>query len=1003
MSDRLDRAAIREIFFGEAEGYLRFFRSAASELAEHPDDQDLVEELLRQLHSLKGSAGTLGFARLAEAAAALEQTLEQRRPLGGPSLAVAGALLQDAAAVFERHLAAERSGGPDPSDRELDRWVERCRALLPQADRALEQSSAAAPPDSAPEQSSGAAPLMSRPVPAAGSAPAGAPGPPPGGALSGALLADLKEAFVLEALEHVEELERGLLRLEGRAGEETILRPLMRTAHTLKGSAATVSYTELGELAHRIEDVLETAVEYAHPLEDRELHLLFQALDGIKSLIEDVRRDRRDPRGVLAELEPYFAAVIQRIQQPEGGSADSVPALEGAELPSRVPFAADLDLAKLPSVAAPRELLEVTRELEEELEPLRIAAGAAPGAEHSESAGGGTAAAEPHYLKVSAARLDRVMNLVGELIINRNRLARRLDELAALNDELSFSKSRLLSIIQDFRDRYEFTRGLFDPRGGAHPLAEFKELEFDKYDEFNLVSRNLVEIASDIAEIMKQTGGFFASFNLETDQISRVTGKLQEEISTIRHLPLGRLFQRFRRLVHDACYSYGKQVELELLGTDTELDRTIAEEIAEPLIHLLRNAVYHGIERPSQRLQLGKPAAGVVKLRAYQAGSRVVIEVSDDGAGIDLEAVRRRAVELGQLDPQRELSAAETLELIFQHGFTMVREADVTAGRGVGLDAVRASVQRLQGEIRISTEPGRGTQFTLTVPLSLAISQILTVQAGPRLFGLPVNVIQEVVQIGRDAVTETEAGATVRLRDQPVPLLSLAGVMGLEPHSGSGSTLTVLALAASDRRVALAVDGILGREETVIKTFGGFLRRFRLLSGASISGEGRIILILDVAGLAELGPRLQSAVQWKAAPIAPARPIRGPRLLLVDDSISIRKFVGALLTQAGFEVELASDGLEAFQKVTAARFDLIITDLEMPVMHGYELIAELKRRAELRSIPIVILTSRAGEKHRLKALEMGAQDYVVKPFNEEDLIRSVRRHLERAARPAGAP
>ena len=981
MSDRLDPAAIREIFFGELQGYLRFFRSAAPSLAAHSEDHELVEELLRQVHSLKGSAATMGLGRLARAVAALEPAIERSRRSGAEGLRALGGLLEEGVSVLAAALPALRDGREHEFEVELGAFEQLCQGIAQ------------------PRKTGTGTEFQETPRTKAGRSGNSVPVPVfRGGALSGSLLADLREAFVLEALDHVEELERGLLRLEGRPGEEAILRPLMRTAHTLKGSAATVSYTELGELAHRIEDVLETAVECRHPLEDQDLHLLFQALDGVQLLIEDVRQGSAAHRGVLASLENYFAAVIQRIQQSSSSMVEkpsAAPAPTDFEAGDSLLFGPGLDLAKLPAVTAPRELLEVTEELDEEPEPTLEPLAERPPRPAPESAAAETSLAEPQYLRVGTSKLDSVMNLVGELIINRNRLARRLEDLSGLSDELAFSKGRLLGIVQDFRDRYEFTRGLFDARSGAAAPGDFKELEFDKFDEFNLVSRNLVEIASDIAEIVKQATGFFASFNVETDQISRVTGKLQEEISTIRHVPLGRLFQRFRRLVHDAAYNYGKQIDLELLGTDTELDRTIAEEIAEPLIHLLRNAVYHGIESPSERLRAGKPAAGSVKLRAYQAGSRVVLEVEDDGAGMDLEAVQRRGIELGLLDPEGQPAAPETLELIFQPGFTMARQVDGTAGRGVGLDAVRACLQKLHGEVRVATQAGRGTKFTLTVPLSLAISQILTVRAGQILFGLPVSVIEEVLQVERDAIIEhDQSPPQLVLREQRLPLLSLAGLMRIPSAETSPQrALPLVVLSASERRAALQVDEIVGREETLIRTFRGFLRRFKLISGATISSEGQITLVLDVASLMELGPRLQPLGR-AALPAARVAKARLPRLLLVDDSISIRKFVGALLTQAGFEVDLASDGLEAFQKVTAAPYDLIITDLEMPVMHGYELIAELKRHPQLRAIPIIILTSRAGEKHRLKALEMGARDYVVKPFNEEDLIASVRHNLK---------
>jgi chemosensory pili system protein ChpA (sensor histidine kinase/response regulator) len=425
-----------------------------------------------------------------------------------------------------------------------------------------------------------------------------------------------------------------------------------------------------------------------------------------------------------------------------------------------------------------------------------------------------------------------------------------------------------------------------------------------------------------------------------------------------------------------------------------ELDNAVIERITDPLLHLVQNAIVHGIEPEAEREAHGKVPHGSLRVSAAQKGAAIVVEVADDGRGIDLDRVKDTALQAGLVTPEglAGLGDLDILDFIFQPGFSTAPAVTISAGRGVGLDVVRTNVAQLGGEIDLATTPGEGTRFTLRVPLTVAISDALLVRVDTEVLAIPVPVVRGMVRIRPEEIVTTPDGESIVMDGQPLDLLRLDRVLGLAGIRPSGG-LPVVALRTARKTVAVAVDELLGKQEIVIKRLGAFLDGVGPFAGATVTGEGRVILLLDPARLLDpIGGLRQAsspAAEDGRPPASPA-PLARRSVLLVDDSVSVRKFVGQMLDRAGFRVVTANDGIEALDRLNAdAEVAIVVTDLEMPRLNGYELIRDLKRRPGLRGVPIVVLTTRAGGKHVALARQLGVEHYVTKPVDEQAFVQLI--------------
>jgi chemosensory pili system protein ChpA (sensor histidine kinase/response regulator) len=808
---------------------------------------------------------------------------------------------------------------------------------------------------------------------------------------------EVLDFFIPEAEEHLQIATQCLLGLESNSTSEEIHR-LFRSVHTIKGSAAQVGLRRLGAVAHRLEDLIGQLRDGALHSSPEITDICLQTLDALRKFLYRQWTSDEEMRSSVGPLLARIAEWVPENYAEEAGEE---------EAPQADTSAAGAQ------AAVPESAGRVSGEAIKERGP------------------------QSKSVRISIGRLDQVMNSVGELVINRTRLVGRMAELKKLVEVLGISRKRLSDKVSEFQERYEYNRlGQGNPAGSfpdqkitidpskdvsvphSDGAMEFSELEMDRYDDFNILSRSLTEISADISEVLTQLGGFVGRVNGDIDEFTKLGHHLQDEITDARMVPIGNLYTRLLRTARDAAKVCGKSMDLELVGKDTRLDNNIVQQIADPLIHLVRNAIAHGIEDPQERERTGKPPRGKVIVRAFHRGNHVFIEVEDDGRGLDYERIRQTAVRNGLVAAAEaeHLSESELRAFLFHPGFSTAASKTEVAGRGVGLDVVRSNVHGLNGEIEIRSEPGKGTCFGVKVPLTLIISQALFLRVGTTILAMPLAVVEEIRRLRPEEIEDVGGKLLTKVRGVVTEVVRLDTALALPPIEPVNGYLSMVIVRATGRQVGVIVEEVLGKDEVVIKELGQYLRRVKLFPGATISTDGSLILLLDVnrlvsgsaaetdvivpsAGAARVfGPGAAAVAAGSIPTAAVDEPNEEKVVVIADDSISVRKFVGRVLEKAGYSVKLASDGLEAAELVAQVGCHLVITDIEMPRMNGYELMTHLRQDPSRRRIPVLVVTSRAGAKHRDRAMKEGAAAFLTKPVQEEQLIEVVEKLIDAAAR-----
>jgi chemosensory pili system protein ChpA (sensor histidine kinase/response regulator) len=800
--------------------------------------------------------------------------------------------------------------------------------------------------------------------------------------------AEVLEFFGPEAQEYIETIETSLLKLEKEPTDAETIHKLFRAAHTLKGSAFTVGFQCVGDLTHHIEDFMGAVREGKQRVTSEAMDIIFKAIDVVKALM------KRDA-GLLEQIRGDYAAAQHRLVQLEH-QGPAAGATEAAAPPPAQPVP-----VPQPQLATPSGQEAPERK-------------AAPKAE---AAGVEKTTAEQAVIRVSKERLERLLNLVGELVISRGRLEQRLVALEQFSNQVQGTKAKMVEAVRSFEEKHAFNVPASSPSSGAAmgpglPLtSDFGGLEFDRYDDFNILARRMAEVSTDVGEVMAQLSGSIKKAREDMGLLQRLTLDMRDEIARARIVPIGTPFTRFKRAVREMSRATGKDVELVTSGEHTEVDTAVVERLVDPLVHMVRNSVFHGIERTEVRVAHGKPAKGTVYLHAAHRGNSVVIEVEDDGGGLDVDKIKAKAVAVGLIRPEQapDLPYADALKLIFLPGFSTADQVGDQAGRGVGMDVVKRVIESMNGQIDIETEKGVGTKFTLSLPFTLLISTALLVRVGVERYAIPLSSIREVVLANPGAVQDVGGRPILQVGDEALEVRSLGRLLGLGDSRTEGPRPVLVARGATGM-TGLAVDELLGRQEIVVKTLGT-LRPFQqsYFGGASIDPEGHVVLVLDIGRLLA-GRTVELAGPSFAQPLLPSEDSEAgeasgeasggmTRVLLIDDSLSVRKFVGRMLERAGYQVDTAVDGEDGVKKATARRYHVVITDLEMPKLNGYEVLQTLRQRSSTKSTPIMVMTTRAGEKHQQAAMSLGASGYLTKPVEERALIAAVEQWI---ARPAGA-
>ena len=982
-----EREAV-ELFLQEASEHLQYLREYVGVLQEITPRREDIERLYIAAHTLKGTSASYGFPRFSEVAGKLAHVFQYalNAPLGDDLHGPLTEFLSDGISLLETSLIEVSDTGRENVE-DVAAFKERYRFAFPPEPPPLNLTM----PIEEPAMSQLRQPTVSEPeVVDTGLTGSYFDALPPDDEVPDEILG----FFQPEAEEHLQIVSDCLLSLEGNNNPEEINR-LFRAIHTVKGSAAQVGLRRLGGIAHRVEDLIGRLRDGEIEPSPAVVDLCLASVDVLKKTLHREWADEAEMRSGVDSLLGRIAALAPpEREETSAGVAETSEARITEAKPEKVSVK-----SAAPQSAKPTSNVKSVR--------------------------------------IALARLDRMMNTVGELVINRTKMVGRVAELEKLIDTLSFSKERLQGKVSEFQEKYEFNRirsQIGTPWAGTQRqrlltgaaagekgfLEEFSELEMDRYDDFNILSRSMTEISADVNEVLSQLEAFISRVEGDIDEFSKLAHHLQDEITAARMVPIGTLYSLLSRAVRDAAKSAQKQVELDFSGSETELDNNIIQQISDPLVHLVRNSVAHGIELPAGRLAAGKPGQGRVMLRAYHRGNHIYMEVEDDGRGIDYARVRQSAIECGLVSSETadRLTERDLREMLFHPGFSTASVKTELAGRGVGLDVVRSNLNALNGEIEVQSVSGQGTKFILKVPLTLIISPALFVRCGSNHFALPLAVVEEIRRIRADEIEDVGGKLLTKVRDVVTEVVRLDSYLGLPPLEPVNGYFRMVVANAGSRQVGLVVEEVLGKDEIVIKNLGEYLRRVKLFPGTTIAPDGSLILLIDLNRMVASEPNERRALQASASAsrvFAPgsAAVARGTIpsdaidridqervIVIADDSISVRKFVGRMLEKNGYRVKLAADGLEAAELITQQGCHLVITDLEMPRMTGYELMAQLRQSPVTKRIPVMVVTSRAGAKHRDRAIKEGASAFLTKPVQEDQLVAAVEQLFgTEAARP----
>lgn len=836
------------------------------------------------------------------------------------------------------------------------------------------------------------------------------------------------EIFRMEAEEHLQNIGTYVAALEKDPHNRELIQGIRRATHTLKGAAGMMGFRLIADLSHISEDLLDTIMEGTMAISPAVLSIILDTAETLDLLIAG-RGEPVDDEARVRVLQVRYTELL--------GERSSA-------------FHHDEeDLLDLDETDLHHQEYQVSGMLSED-------------AENETGVNVPRANKGDLTVRVRLQRLDELVTLFGEVLVNRSVLEERLQRLVRLVSDVTVSSNRLRDVGQKLESRFEaatlpsgrsvqvmpgegnqrllpggppvkaISRGSDIP---SH-LAEFDELELDRYTEFHQLARGLSEGISDMTTlstemdaIIRECEGVFAREN-------RLNTQFQDRLMKTRLVPLSQLTPRLYRAARAVSLKQQKEMEFVREGEATEVDRTVFEEIGAPLLHLVRNAVNHALETPEERIRKGKSPIGQVKFSAAYEGNQIVIAVTDDGRGLDREQIRQTAISRGLIRADQQLSEGDFVSLIFHPGFSTAAFLSEESGRGVGLDVVRDTVSRLRGTIVVESAPDQGTTFTMTFPTSLAIQRAMMVRVGSQQFAVPTVHVESIGRFDNFKHTTQAGRPAVLVRNDPYPLQMLSQYLSL-PNTGIIEEKAQLLLVnAGGHRVALVIDEIKGQSDIVMKNLGPHLRQVHGIAGATVLGNGLVVLVLELNNLLSGRPRgsvaLRGSGATAATPAVPARrerditpqavaatstairqqvdmaaglqgqragtvrpaqgaavPQRGKHILVVDDSPSVRRVVSNMLKQRNWEVQMARDGVEALEMITYEAPAAVLLDIEMPRMDGYELISTVRAQEQFRTLPLIVLTSRAATKHQQRAMSLGASAYVVKPYQDEELLSTI--------------
>lgn len=772
--------------------------------------------------------------------------------------------------------------------------------------------------------------------------------------------ADLLPVFIEEGRDMLPQMGQALRAWQQDLGNSLLPQSLSRLLHTVKGSARMAGAMSLGQHMHEMETRIENITHAGHPSHAALEDLLARYDQGLY-LFEQLQSQSKTAAPAAAAA----TTITPKAELPQIHSAMPVPPHRLAPI---VPDAAAL-----------------------------AATTAAP------------------LVRVRADILDRLVNQAGEVSISRSKLENEVGSLRQSMGELSENVVRLREQLREIEMQAE---SQITSRMGISADREFDPLEFDRFTRLQELTRMMAESVNDVGSVQQNLSRTIDSATTDLSTQARLTRDLQQDLMRVRMVQFASISERLFRVTRQAAKETDKRINLDIRGSAVEIDRGVLEKMAGPFEHLLRNAIVHGIESREQRQAAGKNETGELRIEIRQEGNEVVIHFSDDGQGLNLNNIRNKALNSGLLTNDMDLSDAEVTDLIFHPGFSTAEEITELAGRGIGMDVVRSEAASLGGRVAIASEAGKGAQFTIHLPLTLAVTQVVLLSTGGKTYAVPSVLVEQVQQLKTGPLAAAYNEGAVMWQSQRVPMHYLSSLLGdqqVAPVTQQYSPLLIL--KSGNERVALHVDEILGNREVVVKNIGPQLSRMIGIAGATVLGSGEIVLILNPVPLAQRAaldniraPRLTPSdapdgmgaiAEMADSNVRGAEPVQGLRtqsiVMVVDDSLTVRRVTQRLLTREGYQVVLAKDGVDALQHLQSVTPDVMLVDIEMPRMDGFDLTRNIRDDERTRNIPIIMITSRTASKHRNYAMELGVNEYLGKPYQEDALLELIAGFVAKAA------
>ena len=977
------------VYLNEADEWSRRLATEVSEWAMEANEP-IGDSTVALAHSLAGSSATVGFKALSEIARALEHALQLSQAHHSRRVASSCAdLFVDAAEDIRRVLHQFAAGflkSPNASLLERLRQLEfpdpvsafsseesgfdaGGPAAYPVDSGSVELQIPVVSPEPLPESRAPAHVLSSLPTLADTALEAFPDDKDDEIDAVDAIDPELFPIFEEEAAELMPQLGGALRQWSSRPDNKGARMEVLRALHTLKGSARLAGALRLGEMAHRIESEIEyMGSESAAGTDFDPLLTRFDAMEHtLDGLRKSVSIDGVVPAPVAAAPEPAPVAV---------SANDSVAAAADQSTPFK--SVSESGRAIIP---APQTMV---------MQPLRQAATAS--------------------IRVRSQLLDRMVNQAGEVMITRSRLEVELGQLRGSLVDMSDNLNRLRQQLRDIELQAE-TQMQSRMAQAKELQAGFDPLEFDRFTRVQELTRMMAESVNDVATVQRTLQRTVEATEDDLIAQARQTRELQRDLLRTRMVEFEGISDRLYRVVRLASKETGKQVRLDLLGGTIEMDRGMLDRMTPAFEHLLRNCVAHGIESPAQRAAAGKDPIGLITVNLRQEGNDVSVEFSDDGAGLDLKRIREKAVSLGLLTAGQSLSDHDAANLIFMPGFSTAAQVTELSGRGIGMDVVRAEINSVGGRIEITTVAGQGTDFKLVLPLTTAVTQVVMVRTADLSVGVPANVVENVRRVTAKELQQAYNTGLLDVNGEAVPFFWSGALLQTSRRTAEAQTKTtpVVVFRSAAQRVALHVDEVLGNQEVVVKNLGPQLSRLPGLAGMSVLASGAVVLIYNPVALASVyGEQARGLSADRAEPhmlespshvvpkltgMAPAAPLV-PLILVVDDSITVRRVTQRLLQREGYRVAMAADGLQALERLQEELPSVVLSDIEMPRMDGFDLARNIRADARLSALPIIMITSRIAGKHRDHAKELGVDHYLGKPYSEEELISLVRHYCK---------